>query len=264
MANFIIRSGTIASISGNLSFITETDFFPIDSGHSALGSSELPFASIFTDDIKVLGQEVITSGNNLGTGFNIFNSSSGNNLQFNTISGAGAVTVSLSDNVITIFGTGGGGGSTVINERPSGTINGINQNFFLSMIPNINSVQVFENGLLMAQSGTGYFPFDYTLYSQVINFETAPLSGSIIYASYSIGATSSIFNEKPIGTIDGVNNIFTLANTPNVSTLQIFLNGTYMSRFEIGFPWDYMISGNQITFESAPLTNSIIYANYSI
>ena len=66
------------------------------------------------------------------------------------------------------------------------------------------------------------------------------------------------YNETPVGTIDGANDTFTLANTPATDSLQIFLNGMYQT----GGGEDYTLTGNSIVFVSAPLTNSILRAFY--
>jgi hypothetical protein len=68
-----------------------------------------------------------------------------------------------------------------------------------------------------------------------------------------------VFDEIPIGTVNGTNAVFTLANAPNPSTsLGLTINGIEQ------FPGhDYSITGNTITFLIAPLTGDWLYANYS-
>lgn len=54
--------------------------------------------------------------------------------------------------------------------------------------------------------------------------------------------------ETPAGDIDGMNTVFTLAETPNpVGSLELFLNGALQQRGA-----DYTLSGTTITFVTAP------------
>lgn len=66
------------------------------------------------------------------------------------------------------------------------------------------------------------------------------------------------YNEMPTGTINGTNDVFTLANTPATNSLQVFLNGAYQTPGGE----DYTLSGSTITFVNAPLTGSILRAFY--
>lgn len=67
-----------------------------------------------------------------------------------------------------------------------------------------------------------------------------------------------IDDETPSGTINGVNKVFTLAHSPDpVGSVKVFLNGARQRVTE-----DYTISGNTITFTTAPLTGSILLVDY--
>lgn len=74
--------------------------------------------------------------------------------------------------------------------------------------------------------------------------------------------TSNIeWNEKLSGTTNGSNTTFTMAYTPvSSTTLMIFLNGVLQ---EPGTTEDFTISGNTVTFNTAPPANSKITATYS-
>lgn len=76
-------------------------------------------------------------------------------------------------------------------------------------------------------------------------------------------AASSSFadSETPSGTVNGVNDTFTLANTPTAGTVRLYVNGM---RQNVGAGNDYTISGGTITFESAsiPETGDVILADY--
>lgn len=64
--------------------------------------------------------------------------------------------------------------------------------------------------------------------------------------------------EVPSGTIDGANATYTLANTPVVGSVKVYLNGV---RQRAGGN-DYSISGTTITMVTAPLTGEYIEVEY--
>lgn len=71
-------------------------------------------------------------------------------------------------------------GANIVQEAPSGTINGINVTFTLANTPPANStVMLHLNGLILIQ-GT-----DYTISSATITMTTAPALGQTLYAVYS-------------------------------------------------------------------------------
>lgn len=65
--------------------------------------------------------------------------------------------------------------------------------------------------------------------------------------------------ETPSGDINGSNKNFTLTYTPESGSLAVFLNGLYQ---EEGSGKDYVVSGNQITFVNAPVTDDVIIVTY--
>lgn len=73
----------------------------------------------------------------------------------------------------------------------------------------------------------------------------------------SLTSANFIFNETPSGTVNGSNAAFTLANTPTVGTVRVYLNGVRQTLTS-----DYTISTSTITFVSAPLTGDVIIADY--
>ena len=72
------------------------------------------------------------------------------------------------------------------------------------------------------------------------------------------GSNSFIFSETPTGDVDGVNDTFTLANTPTTNTLQLFRDGQLLK----GGGVDYTLTGDEIVFTSAPELDSILLAHY--
>ncbi len=70
--------------------------------------------------------------------------------------------------------------------------------------------------------------------------------------------TYFVENEVPVGTINGSNTVFTLAGTPNPSTsLEVTMNGSEFSVTE-----DFTISGDTLTYVTAPPTGSIHKVDY--
>lgn len=72
-------------------------------------------------------------------------------------------------------------------------------------------------------------------------------------------AANFVDKEIPTGSINGSNTAFTLANTPVSGSEHVYLNGVLQ---ESGAGNDYTISGNSITFTTAPLTGEKLRVSY--
>jgi len=148
-------------------------------------------------------------------------------------------------------------------EIPSGAVNGSNVAFSLPNMPNpSNSVALSRNGLLLKQG------LDYTLSSNSILFLTGavPQTGDSLVASYRLGGSlpgvGFVDGETPSGTINGVNNLFTLTQSPNpAASLALFRSGVRLRAVA-----DYTISGNSVTFVSGhvPQTGDIVQCYYRV
>ncbi len=68
-----------------------------------------------------------------------------------------------------------------------------------------------------------------------------------------------VTRETPVGAVDGVNAVFTLANTPYPGTETVFLNGLML---EPGASNDYELVGKAITLAAAPLTGDRVKVSY--
>lgn len=68
-----------------------------------------------------------------------------------------------------------------------------------------------------------------------------------------------VTRETPVGIVDGVNAVFTLANTPYAGTETVFLNGLML---EPGASNDYQLVGKDITLAAAPLTGDRVKVSY--
>lgn len=84
-------------------------------------------------------------------------------------------------------------------------------------------------------------------------------AGAVTLAANVLKEADIVTRETPAGTINGSNVTFTLANTPVSGTESIFLNGILQ---DAGAGNDYTISGDTITFETAPATGDKLKANY--
>lgn len=93
---------------------------------------------------------------------------------------ASNLTVTESQGTVTVSASGGGGGNTlVVEEVPTGTIDGSNAVFTLGHTPVAGTLRVYLNGARQ-QGGGG----DYTLSTATITFISAPPTGSILFADY--------------------------------------------------------------------------------
>lgn len=84
-------------------------------------------------------------------------------------------------------------------------------------------------------------------------------SGNNITIAASGGAGPTfVYGETPTGTINGINDAFTTANTPTSETVRVYLNGLRQTPTT-----DYSVSTNTITFTTAPLTGDVIIVDYN-
>ena len=142
---------------------------------------------------------------------------------------------------------GGGGGSSA---GPTGSIQtaapGGAFSYIANPLPIVNGGNGTATPSLLGGTGitiSGSWP------GQTVALTGAPT----IYA----GTPAS---EVPSGAINGVNTVFTLANSPNTGTLILTKNGQVMQ----GGAVDYTLSTNTITFQAAsiPVTSDTLFAYY--
>jgi hypothetical protein len=72
-------------------------------------------------------------------------------------------------------------------------------------------------------------------------------------------ASDFVTREVPSGTINGVNDTFTLAATPVAGSEEVYLNGVLQ---DSGVSDDYTISGDTITYNTAPQTGDKVLVSY--
>jgi hypothetical protein len=69
---------------------------------------------------------------------------------------------------------------------------------------------------------------------------------------------NQVVDEVPVGNIDGENTTFTLANTPILTSLSVYLNGLKLQRVQ-----HYTITDNVIELADAPLDDDSVFVVYS-
>jgi hypothetical protein len=119
------------------------------------------------------------------------------------------------------------------------------------------------NGQLLVGNGTGYTLATLTGSAtiSVTNAAGSITLNAVTGASGVITAPNFVVGEIPTGTINGVNAVFTLANTPLAGKEIVHVNGI---RQQVGAGNDYTISGATITFLSGaiPQTGDNILVDY--
>jgi len=146
--------------------------------------------------------------------------------------------------------------SGFVDKEVLSPVDGVNTVFNLTYTPELGSVSVYYNGLLQDEGISD----DYTISGKTITFNSPPLNGSRLLASYRTYSDINFMdNEVPSGAIDGVNTVFSLIFTPKTNSEHLYLNGLLM---ESGVLNDYTISGDTITFNYAPPLGSSILCSY--
>jgi len=148
----------------------------------------------------------------------------------------------------------------------SGAVGGSNGFLFTGgFVPQANVVSVtgvsFHDNTLDGNS-TDFSATSNVEFATQVNNTNSSSSGS--EGSGSGGNANPVINgqnivpeEAPVGTIDGVNTIFTLAHIPISGTLLVYVNG--LSEFA---NVDYTVNGNQILFVTAPNVGSTLIVSY--
>ncbi len=147
---------------------------------------------------------------------------------------------------VTTTGGGGGGSEALQAEVPSGTVDGVNDTFTVSAVP-AGIFLLWKNGLVQ-RAGSGN---DFTRSGATVVFEAGnvPQAGANLLAAFAIPGTATLSFEVLAGTIDGVNDTFTIPTTPTTMAV-VFKNG--MAQLE-GSGNDYTRSGATVVFEAGNL-----------
>ena len=83
-------------------------------------------------------------------------------------------------------------------------------------------------------------------------------------ASASAGTPGTLVaGEVPGGTINSINTVFTLANTPISGAVVLINTASGQPSQFLQYGSDFTVSGSTVTLNVAPLTGSSLYANYT-
>lgn len=129
-------------------------------------------------------------------------------------------------------------------EIPAGTVDGANKVFTLPEIPENDSLELFQAGLLLEPD------VDYVLSGATITFTAAPTVPDFMAFYRKDGSSSTIFidNEVPSGVIDGINKDFTIASSiVQAGSMRMYIDGVLIGREAILFNGQYNFDG-EITF----------------
>lgn len=164
------------------------------------------------------------------------------------------------------LGTGSGsGGSSVpplfTQEVPTGTVDGINDTFSLSLTPKTtDSLLVLVDSIMIPET-------EWSLLGTTLTFNAGsiPQVGQSVDVFYIADSTNSVvgMQETPSGTVDGVNDTFLLsANPPYKAAVLVFVDGLLLS----GNEWSLVqsFSSSSIVFDSGsiPQVAQSVYVMY--
>jgi hypothetical protein len=145
----------------------------------------------------------------------------------------------------------------VNHETPVGIVNGINDTFYINEVPLPGSLELYRNGQLLIAGSS----LDYTLDENEITMAAAPFGK--LWAHYqrpgvlggnTLAEANFIDNETPGGSINGINNSFTLASPPSSGSVQLYHEGIQLAPV-----FDFTISGINITTVVPPTGNLRAY-----
>jgi hypothetical protein len=277
---------------GGLNITVANTITPTISGTKNLGSTSLPFGTIYTDAIVDNSNTLVrTTGATMSGNLNFSNAdiqhTSAN--VFNIANDSSPLGITLSSQggeVLVGNGSPSGGGPKVKIEASSAKLelgNFTGNTYALLQGPSPDTrIDIFKtvfNGMylgsdssikihtavgsgLTLMSGTNLFAE--TSGTQNIGTPALPFSGVYALSVNDKVVIVSKVNEVPTGNISsGTNSTFTLTQSPYGTSLSLFKNGllTTPSGLYAGVS-DYVLSGSTITFGSAPISGSILLATY--
>lgn len=113
------------------------------------------------------------------------------------------------------------------------------------------------DAVVYVSQGTVNADTGWKLVTDSITLGTTPLVFTALISAF-LSASSIVTNETPSGAINGTNTSFTLANTPVVGSVEVYLNGLLQTVSD-----DYTISGSTITYTVAPIAGDVLRVQYT-
>lgn len=141
-----------------------------------------------------------------------------------------------------------------LNQNTTGTAAGLSANITESQVTNLTTDLAAKAPLASpALTGTPTAPTAVTTDSSTTIATTA-------FVKTAAGTQSIVDNEVPSGLVNSSNTVYTLASTPATNSLMLYKNGVRLK----GGGADYTLSGNTITFVTAPATGAVLLADYNV
>lgn len=147
----------------------------------------------------------------------------------------------------------------VYNETPTEVPDGAIVNFTTVEAYETGTLRVYLDGIRM-QKGTDWIEVNPTTYQ----FTTAPSAGMIVVVDYikdSAGASFAnqfVYNETPVGLVDGVNQNYALAFDYIANKIEVYLDGMRMQR---GVDW-VETGADTLQFTTPPAIGQILLVDY--
>lgn len=123
----------------------------------------------------------------------------------------------------------------------------------------VNAANITANSLAIGVNATNIATNTTNIATNTTNISTnaTNIANNTTAIAAKMDPTDFIAGETPTGAIDGINTMFTLANTPVANTYTVFLNGLALNPAT-----DYSVVGAVITLTSAPLVGDEVFVNY--
>lgn len=192
---------------------------------------------------------------NLVAGTGVVLTNVGGAVTINASGTSGVTSINSTSGAFTFTGSGvscasttctfsGGGSTTTFSQTPSGTVNGVNVTFGLTVTPQL--LILTDNGQVLTPGSA------YTNSGMVVTFANPPPIGDNLYAQGITSSSLTVFAQAPSGTINGANTVFTFTVSP--SLLFFTYNGQLLTP-GVG----YTLSGNTVTLTAAPQIGDTLY-----
>lgn len=152
------------------------------------------------------------------------------------------------------------GNRILIKNQSTGSENGIytiNASGAPTRALDADSASKIADAVVYVSEGTTNAETGWKLVTDSITLGTTALVFTPLTVAW-LTSSSLVINETPSGAINGSNVSFTLANTPVVWSVAVYLNGLLQTVSD-----DYTISGSTITYTVAPIAGDVLKVKYT-